>query len=476
MRYLATVLLACLPAAALAANPVAEPSKLDAAWQARTKAMFKTAIEIPTVAERGQMPKMADFIAAELKKGGWTDADIKILPHEGRPGDKTVSMVARWKGSGAGGKKPILILAHMDVVEAKRADWKEDPFQFIEKDGYFYGRGTSDDKQGVIATTVALIKLREAGFKPKRDLILYFTGDEETEGNGARLGASEWRNLLDAEYALNADAGGGAYTSDGRSLGFGLQTAEKIFQSYHFTAHNRGGHSSRPRPDNAIYELSAALTRLSTHRFTPMLNETTRAYFTERAKQEKGALGASMRAWLANPNDGAAADAIEANELETGSTRTRCVATMLEGGHAQNALPQKADATVNCRIMPGVDPKTVEAELKQVAGAGVEVTPFANQGRITQASPLRPDVVQAYTDAVRRIHGPDIQIVPQMSTGATDGLYFRAAGIPVYGVEGSWGISPDDERAHGLDERLPVRALYDDVLHWEMMVRTLAGK
>jgi acetylornithine deacetylase/succinyl-diaminopimelate desuccinylase-like protein len=476
MRYLAAVLLACLPAAALAANPVTEQSKLDAAWQARTRAMFKTAIEIPTVADRGQMPKMADFIAAELKKGGWTDADIKILPHEGRPGDKTVSMVARWKGSGAGGKKPILILAHMDVVEAKRADWKEDPFVFVEKDGYFYGRGTSDDKQGVIATAAALIKLREAGFKPTRDIILYFTGDEETEGNGARLGATEWREYTDAEYALNADAGGGAYTRDGRSLGFGLQTAEKIFQSYHFTARNRGGHSSRPRPDNAIYELAGALTRLSTYRFTPMLNETTRAYFTERAKQETGALGTAMRAWLANPNDGAAADAIEANELETGMTRTRCVATMLEGGHAQNALPQMAQATVNCRIMPGIDPKTVETELKTVAGAGVEVAPFANQGRITQASPLRPDVVQAYTEAVRRIHGPTVQIIPQMSTGATDGLYFRAAGIPVYGVEGSWGISPDDERAHGLDERLPVRALYDDVLHWEYLVKALAGK
>lgn len=476
MRRLAAACLLLLSTTATAASPVLGPSKLDPAWQARSKAMFKTAIEIPTVAERGQMPKMAEFVAAELKKGGWSDADIKIIPHDGRAGDKTVSLVARWKGSGAGGKKPILILAHMDVVEAKRADWKEDPFAFIEKDGYFYGRGTSDDKQGVIATAAALIKLREAGFKPARDIVIFYTGDEETEGNGARLGATEWRSLLDAEYALNADAGGGAYTTDGRSLGFGLQTAEKIFQSYHFTARNRGGHSSRPRPDNAIYDLSAALGRLAAHRFTPMLNETTRAYFIERAKQEKGALGGQMRAWLANPNDGKAADAIEANELETGSTRTRCVATMLEGGHAQNALPQLAQATVNCRIMPGIDPKTVEAELKAVAGTGIEVTPFANQGRITQASPLRPDVVKAYSDAVRRTHGAATQIIPQMSTGATDGLYFRAAGIPVYGVEGSYGISPDDERAHGLDERIPVKAFYDSVIHWEYLLRTLAGQ
>ena len=187
-------------------------------------------------------------------------ATSRSCPTKAAPGDKTVSLVARWKGSGAGGK-PILILAHMDVVEAKRADWKEDPFAFIEKDGYFYGRGTSDDKQGVIATAAALIKLREAGFKPTRDIIVFYTGDEETEGNGARLGATEWRNLIDAEYALNADAGGGAFTKDGRALGFGLQTAEKIFQSYHFTARNKGGHSSRPRPDNAIYDLSAALTQ-----------------------------------------------------------------------------------------------------------------------------------------------------------------------------------------------------------------------
>ena len=443
-RLVATACLALLSGTALAANPVLGTSKLDPAWQVRARAMFKTAIEIPTVADRGQMPKMAATVAADLKRAGWTAADITIKPHEGRKGDQTASIVARWKGTGKGGKKPILILAHLDVVEAKRADWKEDPFAFIEKDGYFYGRGTSDDKQGAIAVTAALIKLREAGFKPTRDIIVYFTGDEETEGNGARLAATEWRALIDAEYALNADAGGGAYTADGRSLGFGLQTAEKIYQSYYFIARNKGGHSSRPRPDNAIYDLSAALTKLSAHRFAPAFNETTRAYFTERAKQETGALGTQMRAWLANPADAVAADAIEADPLETGITRTRCVATMLDGGHAQNALPQMARATVNCRVMPGVDPRTIEAGLKSVVGAGIEVTPFANQGRITTASPLRPDVVKAYTDAVRMTHGATTQIIPQMSTGATDGLYFRAAGIPVYGVEGTYGISPDD--------------------------------
>ena len=479
MRHFATAFLACCAVPAMAAaNPVTEPTKLSPEWQQRTRAMFETAIEIPTVAGRNQMPKMADYLASALKQAGIPAEDINIIPHDGPAGDKTVSFIARWRGTGgATGSKPILVMAHMDVVEAKRADWKQDPFEFIERDGYFYGRGTSDDKQGVIATTAALLKLKAEGFKPTRDIILFFTGDEETQMNGARLGAVDWRKLTDAEFALNADGGGGAYTKAGAPLGFGLQTAEKIFQSYHFTATNRGGHSSRPRPDNAIYELATALKKLEAHRFTPMLNETTRAYFTERAKQEgPSALGNAMRAWLANPNDGAAADAVEGNELETGITRTRCVATMLEGGHAQNALPQKAQATVNCRIMPGVDPKTVEAELKSIAGAGIEVTPFADQGRLTPASPLRPDVVKAYTDAVHALHGATMPIIPQMSTGATDGSWFRANGIPTYGVDGSWGISPDDERAHGLDERLPVRAMYDNVVHWEMMLKALAGK
>ncbi len=479
MRHVATALLAfcAIPTAAVSAqNPVSQPSTLSPQWQAKTRTMFKTAIEIPTVAGRGQMPKMANYLTSELKKAGIPAGDIKIMPHDGPAGDKTVSFIARWRGSDGGGLKPILILGHMDVVEAKRADWKEDPFTFIERDGYFYGRGTSDDKQGVIATTAALLKLKSEGFKPTRDIILFFTGDEETQMNGARLGAIQWRQWTDAEYALNADAGGGAYTRTGAPLGFGIQTAEKIFQSYHFTARNRGGHSSRPRPDNAIYDLAGALARLQSHRFAPMLTETTRAYFTERARQEgPNALGNSMRAWLANPNDAAAADAIEANELETGVTRTRCVATMLEGGHAQNALPQMAQATVNCRIMPGVDPKTIEAELKGIAGPGIEVTPFADQGRLTPASPLRPDVVAAYTNAVRALHGPTTPIIPQMSTGATDGSWFRANGIPTYGVDGSWGISPDDERAHGLDERIPVRAMYDNVVHWEMILRALAG-
>jgi acetylornithine deacetylase/succinyl-diaminopimelate desuccinylase-like protein len=332
-------------------------------------------------------------------------------------------------------------------------------------------------KDGDVAMTMAILKLKAAGFKPDRDIIMFLSGDEETVGRGATLASTEWRNLTDAEFGLNADGGCASYDRDFRSLGCGISTAEKTFQTYFFTAHNPGGHSSRPRPDNAIYDLADALKAMQSHRFTPMLNETSRGYFEERAKQEGDTpLGQQIRAWLANPTDGAAADAIEANPLEVGLTRTRCVATMLQAGHADNALPQTARATVNCRIMPGVQPKMVQAELQQLAGPKIEVVPDPNYiGQPTPASPLRPDVLKAVTASVQRFHGPAMRVYPVMSTGASDGSFFRAAGIPVYDMDGSWGISPDNERAHGLDERTPVRSMYDDVLHWEMILKELAG-
>jgi acetylornithine deacetylase/succinyl-diaminopimelate desuccinylase-like protein len=476
-RFFALVLTAALSTAAGAAtDPRTVPTKLDPTWQAKTREVFKQAIEIPTVHNRGEVPRMAKLLADQFRAAGIPEADIHIMPYEALPGDKTVALIVRWRSPHAT-KKPMLILGHMDVVEAKREDWKFDPFVFREEGGYFYGRGTSDMKNGDVATTMAAVKLMSQGFKPSRDIIFFYSGDEETMGRGATLGSTEWRNLTDAEFGLNADGGCGAYDRNFRPLGCGISTAEKTFQTYFFTAHNPGGHSSRPRPDNAIYELADALKALQAHRFTPMLNDVTRGYFQERARQEGDSpLGRQIRAWLANPTDGTAADAIEANPLEVGLTRTRCVATMLQAGHADNALPQTAQATVNCRIMPGVDPKTVQAELQQLAGPKIEVKPDPNYiGLPTPPSPLRPDVLKAVTAAIQRFHGPQMHVYPVMSTGASDGSFFRAAGIPVYDADGAWGISPDDERAHGLDERLPVRALYDDVLHWEMILKALAS-
>ncbi len=476
-RVLAFAMIAALAGAGNAAvDPRTIPTKLPPAWQAKTRELFKQAIEIPSVHNRGQTQRVAELLAAQFRAAGIPDSDIHIMPYEALPGDNTAALIVRWRSAHAS-KKPMLILGHMDVVEAKREDWKFDPFVFREQDGYFLGRGSSDMKNGDVATTMAAVKLMSQGFKPNRDIIFFYSGDEETKGVGATLGSTKWRNLTDAEFGLNADGGCPSYDEAFRPLGCQISIAEKTFQTYFFTTHNPGGHSSRPRPDNAIYDLADALKALQAHRFQPMLNPANRGYFEQRAKQEgASALGDAMRRWLANPNDGAAADIVEASPLDVGLTRTRCVATMLSGGHADNALPQSATATVNCRIMPGVQPTDVQAELQRLAGPKVEVKPDPNYiGVPTPASPLRPEVLKAVTNAIHSVVDPNMVVYPVMAAGASDGSFFRAQGIPVYDLDGSWGISPLDDRAHGLDERIPVRAMYDDVLYWEMIITSLAS-
>jgi acetylornithine deacetylase/succinyl-diaminopimelate desuccinylase-like protein len=462
-----TLLTLALSAASLSATAADNP------WHAKARELLEHAISVPTVAGRGKVPALAQSLADRYRAAGWAEGDIHVLPYDATPADHTAALIVRWPAAGRAKARPIMLMAHMDVVEAKPEDWSMDPFALIEKDGYLYGRGTSDIKQGIVAVTTALLQLKAQGFKPKRDIVVFFTGDEETRGQGALLGATEWKNLLNVEYGLNADGGGGGFAPDGRPIGFAFQTAEKTYADYAFTARNAGGHSSKPRPDNAIYQLSDALARLGRYRFDPALNATTRAYFGERQKSEAGALGDAMRAWLANAADGAAADAIEADLGEVGLTRTRCVATMLTGGHAPNALPQLARATVNCRILPGVSPDAIRDELQKIAGDKVEVTRL-DDAQASLDSPLRPDILRAYTDSVHAMF-PNAPILPEMSTGASDARPFREHGIPIYGVDGSWGVVPDDMRAHGRDERLPVKALGDDVDHWVRMLKTLAG-
>ncbi len=295
MRASLTVLLAFVSTAALAQEqaPISSPppatlsggKKLPAQWEATAREVYKTAVETPTVKGRaGENLKLATYLAGKLKAAGWADSDIHVETYTSVPGNDTAALIARWPAAGTPKHKPILILAHMDVVDALAADWTTDPFKLVEKDGYFYGRGSGDDKGGLVPSFVALLKLKAAGFKPNRDIVILFTGDEETQGKGAELGATEWRKWTEAEFALNADAGGGAFTRDGKPLGFGLQTSEKTFQTYFFRVRNPGGHSSRPRPDNAIYELADALKKLQGHRFTPALNETTTRLF-HRARQ-----------------------------------------------------------------------------------------------------------------------------------------------------------------------------------------------
>lgn len=457
----------------LATAPFARAETPPDRWHAKAREIYARAIAIPTVQGRGQGLVLARYLEEQFRAGGLEG--VTIHPYEiDRPADRTAALILRWPAARRSTRKAMLIMAHMDVVEARREDWSRDPFELGEEGGYFYGRGTLDNKQGVVAVTAALLRLRAEGFRPNRDIIVLFTGDEETIGRGAELAASQWIDTSTLDFALNADAGGGAYLENGTLLGFGIQTAEKTYQSYTLTATNPGGHSSRPRPDNAIYALSHTLQRLERHRFEPMLNETTRASLAHRMLTADPPLAAAIRRWLANPADGEAADVVEASPTETGVTRTRCVATRLEGGHADNALPQLARATVNCRIFPGVDPATVLATLRTLGAPDNIVVEPVEPARPTGASPLRPDVVAAYTAAVRARH-PNAAVVPDMSPGATDGLYFRERGVPVYGVEGSWIVTPLDERAHGRDERLPVRAFYNSVDHWTDLIRRLAG-
>jgi acetylornithine deacetylase/succinyl-diaminopimelate desuccinylase-like protein len=458
----------------------AAPPKLSQAQHDATHAMFEHVINTATVIGRHNVPQMAQYVADQFKAAGFPAEDIHIMPyHTGsatQGEDDTAALIVRWRAAGTPKAKPIMLMGHMDVVEAKPEDWSVDPFKMIEKDGYYYGRGTIDMKDGIVAVTQAMINLKKAGFKPTRDIVVLFTGDEETNGIGAKKGATEWLDLLGhPEYGLNADGGGGGFNPDGTPAGYTLQTAEKTYADYTFTVHNRGGHSSKPRKDNAIYSLAHALDKLEAYRFRPMMNETTRAYFEGRQKTEKGPLGDAMRRWLANPNESEAADIIEASESEVGLTRTRCVATRLFGGHANNALPQLAWARVNCRIFPGVDPNAIKTELEHIVNDPEVKVTREDDNVASLASPLRPDVTAAYTRAVQAVH-PGMPVFPEMSTGASDARPFRVAGIPIYGANGGWVVTPIDNRAHGRDERLPVQSLYDNVVHWEMMLRDLAGK
>ena len=464
--------------AAIAVPALAAPPATDTA---ANRAMFERIINTPTVLGRGKVPEMANYLAAEFRRAGFADADVMVMPYDttnkdGTQKDSTAALIVRWRAAGPPAAKPIMLMGHMDVVEAKREDSTTDPFVLTERDGYYYGRGTLDMKAGITAITRAMIELKAAGFKPKRDIVAFFTGDEETNGIGADHGAKQWLAMMGSpEYGLNADGGNTYYTGDGKPLVAMLQTAEKTFAGYTFTVRNRGGHSSKPRKDNAIYSLANAIARLEAYRFEPMQSETTRGFFTQSAKVEpRPEMRAAILAWLADPKDAAAADLVEGDETYVGLTRTRCVPTRLFAGHADNALPQLATAMVNCRIFPGVDPNAIQAELTRVANDPTVVVTRNDDYVASLASPLRADVTNAYAKATQALH-PGMPITPEMSTGASDARPFRVAGVPVYGVSGTWIRVPADLRAHGKDERIPIASLDDSVRHWQIMLRELAG-
>jgi acetylornithine deacetylase/succinyl-diaminopimelate desuccinylase-like protein len=459
---LKTLFAAVLPLAI--ALPV-QATALDAN-QAQARDIFSHLIAFKTEIGQGQVPVMANYLAQQFRAAGFPESDIHIIPH-----GETAEMVVRYRGNGTGGK-PIALMAHMDVVTAKPEDWQRDPFKLTEENGYFYGRGTEDIKSGVTVLAANFIQLKKAGFVPTRDLIIVYTGDEETSQDTMDDLVKNHRDLVDAEFALNTDAGGGELAEDGKPLVYGLQTAEKAYADFELTTRNPGGHSSLPRKDNAIYELADALKQVQGYQFPVMWNDTTLASFKALGATTQGKVGEAMRDFAKDPHDAAAAAVLAAEPSEVGKTRTTCVATMLRGGHADNALPQSATATINCRVFPGVAIDTVRKTLQDVVGPQVEVS-LLGKSVSSDASPLRPDVVAAVTKAVHTIR-PGVAITPVQESGATDGIYFRAAGIPTYGVSGLF-MKNSDSFAHGLNERIPVKSFYDDLAYWHVLLTTLAG-
>lgn len=462
MFALAAALLATGPASA--AGPAAPE-----AVRAEAREMYRTVIGFKTQEGAGQVPVMAHWLADRFRDGGFPAEDIHVLPL-----GETASLVVRYRGTGKGGR-PILFLAHMDVVTARREDWQRDPFTLVEENGYFYGRGTNDIKSDITTLSMTFLRLKRAGFRPTRDLIIAFTGDEETTQATTRDLVTRHRALLgDAEFALNGDGGGGVLDAvTGEPQLFYVQGAEKAFASFELTVRNPGGHSSMPGKDNAIYELADALKALQAWRFRVMWNDWTLGSLKESAANVPGVAGKAMARFAANPGDQAAADALFDLPDYVGRTRTTCVPTLLQGGHAENALPQSATVTVNCRVFPGMGIDEVHATLQRVVGAGVEVKALGTPA-VADASPRREDVLRAVTRAVHSRY-PAVRIVPDMAPYSTDGVVFRGAGIPTYGVGGIF-LKDGDGFAHGLDERLPVEAFYYGLDHWHAIIQELAAR
>jgi len=437
------------------------------AQRAQAREIYQRIISFDTSVEGGQNPAMAEYLAGLFRTAGFAADDVHILPLNG-----TAGLLVRYRGNGSGGR-PILLLAHMDVVPALRSDWERDPFTLVEERGFFFGRGTIDNKGGIAHLTSTFLTLRAEGFVPTRDLIIWFSGDEETTGATTEALLANHRDLLgNAEYALNSDAGGGQLDNNNRGVAYVVQTAEKTYASFTFTARNPGGHSSQPREDNAIYDLGDALARLRAFQFPTMWNDTTIESFRNAANVFPGGEASALRRFAEHPGDRVAARALARNVSLSSMMRTTCVATMLAGGHAENALPQTASATVNCRIFPGVPVSDVLAELRSIAGNKVDVAQLGPSNS-SDASPLRPDVMQAAARAVHTNY-PNAVMSPYMSAGATDGLFFRAAGIPTYGV-GAIFIGDNDDFAHGLNERVPVDSFYNGLTHWRVLLTELAG-
>jgi acetylornithine deacetylase/succinyl-diaminopimelate desuccinylase-like protein len=474
----AALLAALLPGALLAPAAVsAAESEADKASDALAHDIFKQLIEINTTDSVGNVTTAAEAMAQRFRDAGFAPADVFV----GGPNERKKNVVVRLHGTGK--HRPVLLIGHLDVVEAKREDWTTDPFQFLEKDGYFYGRGSSDMKDGDAIMATTLIRMKREGYRPDRDIILALTADEEGGCcNGPAWLIKNHRELIDAEFVLNHD-GSSLKSEHGKPVVFQLGATEKVYGDYQLIVTNKGGHSSQPRPDNAIYELAQGLLKIGAYQFPFELNNVTRAYF-ERMAAAGGEEAASYRGILNNPPDEAALQHLMSIPAIATVLHTTCVATRLEGGHANNALPQRATANVNCRILPGHSKEEVRQELIKVLGdAKITVRYVADNGTITDTAPdqrgfppppMRAEVQKPLAELVGSMW-PGVKVIPYMDGGASDAIYTSAAGMPTYGIS-AVAIDRDDERAHGRDERIGVKAFYEGNEFFYRYLKTITSQ
>ena len=435
--------------------------------------IYRDIIGFRTARGHQQVDDMVAYLTKRLSDAGFAQEDLMVTDYDS-DGEPTQGLIVRYRGDGSSGDKPIVMLAHMDVVDALPEDWDRDPFTLTEEDGYFFGRGTMDNKYGVANLVGTFIRLKDEGWTPNRDLYLAFSGDEETGMVSTRAQAKWIAENVDPAFVLNSDAGGTALDDEFKPLAMRVQAAEKTFATFELTVTNPGGHSSRPRSDNAIYELSAALLKLADHKFAVQATPLTRSYFAALGQSVPGELGDAMRAFAENPEDPAAVATLQSNPETVGTLGTTCVATMLRAGHAENALPQSATATVNCRIFPGIGVEKTQAELARVIGN--DNVSFKLMAEVTESpvSVLRDDVRAAVAKSLAARYGKDIPIIPYMESGGTDGMHYRTLGYDTVAVSGGASRS-QDMYAHGLNERANVDAFYSGLDHWTIILKELAG-
>jgi acetylornithine deacetylase/succinyl-diaminopimelate desuccinylase-like protein len=456
--------LACclLPFAASAAG---KDAAVPADVSANTLEMLKRSVAFKTVLGEGQVPGYARYLAGELEAHGFAAGDIKITPM-----GETATLTAVYRGSNPK-LKPLLVASHMDVVVAKREEWERDPFTAVVEDGFLFGRGSGDNKFGLVTSMNALFWMKKEGFRPKRDIVIVLSGDEETAQDTTAALAQE---LKGAEMLLNSDAGGAYLDDAGKPTVYSMQAAEKTYMDFEVTTTNPGGHSSRPGPTNAIAELAQAIDKVAAFRFPAHQSEITTAYFTAAGPLTPGKSGEMMRRYAADPADKEAYEYLYTQPEYVGQLGTTCVPTMLRGGHAPNALPQKATVNVNCRVFPGESVESVQSTLVRVIDDPKVEVKLVSQPVPSDASPLREDVMKALRKAID-LRAPGLPIVPSMSAGATDSLYFRNLGVPSYGV-GALFMRASDSFAHGLNERIPVASLDGALVQWRSLLRDLSAK